>query len=295
MMFDLSGSHPPSCFNLKGLVIQSIFYLCRFNSIFMLLNAIIWDVNPEIFRIGGFAVRWYGLLFALGFVFGYIIMGKIFKKEHIQPKLLDTLTTYMVVGTVVGARLGHCLFYEPEYYLSNPLEILMIWKGGLASHGAAIGILLALYFFSRKANKSYLWIVDRIVIVVALAGFFIRTGNLMNSEIYGVQTDLPWGFIFVRWGETVPKHPTQIYEGLSYLLIFVLLYTLYNKKYKTLKEGTITGLFLIILFAVRFLIEFIKEPQVGFEEQMALNMGQLLSIPFILAGIGLIFYKRRGS
>jgi len=259
----------------------------------MLLNAIVWDVNPEIFRIGSFAVRWYGLLFALGFVFGYIIIGRIFKKEHIPPKMLDTITTYMVVGTVVGARLGHCLFYEPEYYLSHPLEILMIWKGGLASHGAAIGILLSLYIFSRKVKKPYLWVVDRIVIVVALAGFFIRTGNLMNSEIYGIQTDLPWGFIFVRWGETVPKHPTQIYEALSYMAIFILLYNLYNRKYKTMKNGYLTGLFLIILFSVRFLIEFIKEPQVGWEANMLLNMGQLLSIPFILAGIGLLVYKKR--
>jgi len=258
----------------------------------MIINAIVWNVNPEIFSLGSFAVRWYGVLFALGFVFGYIIMGRIFKKERIPDKLLDTLTTYMVIGTVVGARLGHCLFYEPEYYLSNPIRILKVWEGGLASHGAAIGILIALWFFVRKAQKSYMWILDRIVIVVALAGFFIRTGNLMNSEIYGVETSLPWGFIFARWGETVPKHPTQIYEGLSYLIIFIFLYTLYNKKGKQLKEGTLFSLFLIILFSVRFLIEFIKEPQVGFEANMALNMGQLLSIPFILAGILILWlYK----
>ncbi|MCB0804867.1 MAG: prolipoprotein diacylglyceryl transferase [Bacteroidales bacterium] len=261
----------------------------------MFLSAIVWNVDPEIFRIGSFAVRWYGLLFALGFVFGYIIMGRIFKKEHIPPKMLDTLTTYMVVGTVVGARLGHCLFYEPEFYLSHPLKILMIWEGGLASHGAAIGILLALYFFTKKSKKSYLWIVDRIVIVVALAGFFIRTGNLMNSEIYGVQTDLPWGFIFERWGETVPKHPTQIYEGLSYLLIFVFLYTLYNKRYKTLKDGFLTGFFMSVLFGVRFLVEFIKEPQVGFEADMMLNMGQLLSIPLIITGIILMVFSKKKS
>jgi len=260
----------------------------------MILNSIVWDVNPEIFSLGNFAIRWYGLLFALGFVFGYIIMGKIFKKEKVAPKLLDTITTYMVIGTVVGARLGHCLFYEPEYYLSSPLKILKIWEGGLASHGAAIGILIALYFFARKASKSYMWVLDRIVIVVALAGFFIRMGNLMNSEIYGVETNLPWGFIFVRWGEVVPKHPTQIYEGLSYLLIFVLLYWLYNRKGRKLKEGTLFSLFLIILFAVRFLIEFIKEPQVGFEENMMLNMGQILSLPFILGGILILrFYKAK--
>ncbi len=251
----------------------------------MILSSVIWNVDPEIFRIGSFAVRWYGLLFALGFVLGYIIMGKIFKSENIPSKILDTLTTYMVVGTIIGARLGHCLFYEPEYYLSNPLLILKVWEGGLASHGAAIGILVALYLFSRKVKKSYIWILDRIVIVIALAGFCIRMGNLMNSEIYGIETGLPWGFIFERENETVAKHPTQIYEGLSYLLIFFLLYFIYRKETKNLKAGTIFGLFLILLFSVRFIIEFVKEPQVGFEAGMALNMGQLLSTPFIAAGI----------
>jgi phosphatidylglycerol:prolipoprotein diacylglycerol transferase len=255
----------------------------------MIFSSIIWNVDPEIFRIGSLAVRWYGLLFALGFVLGYIIMGKIFKTENIQPKVLDTLTTYMVVGTVIGARLGHCLFYEPGYYLSNPILILKVWEGGLASHGAAIGILLALYLFSRKIKKPYLWILDRVVIVVALAGLCIRMGNLMNSEIYGIETNLPWGFIFARENEIVAKHPTQIYEGLSYLLIFFLLYYIYRRNTKNLKPGLIFGLFLILLFSVRFIIEFIKEPQVGFEANMALNMGQLLSIPFILAGIFIMY------
>lgn len=259
----------------------------------MIISAIIWNVDPEIFRIGNFAIRWYGLLFALGFVFGYIIMGSIFKKEKIPQKLLDTLTMYMVIGTVVGARLGHCLFYEPGFYLSHPLNILKIWEGGLASHGAAVGIIIALYFFSRKAKKTFLWIIDRVVIVVALAGFFIRMGNLMNSEIYGVETSLPWGFIFVRWGETLPKHPTQIYEALSYLLIFVLLYSIYLRKGIKLKDGYIFGLFLILLFSARFLIEFIKEPQVGFEDNMILNMGQLLSIPFVLLGIAILIRSKK--
>ncbi len=259
----------------------------------MVLNAIVWNVDPEIFSIGPLSIRYYGLLFASGFVFGYIIMNYIFKKEHIPQKLLDTLTTYMVVGTVVGARLGHCLFYDPVYYLSNPIRILKIWEGGLASHGAAIGILIALWLFSRKAKKPYLWILDRIVIVVALAGFFIRTGNLMNSEIYGIQTSLPWGFIFERRGETVPKHPTQIYEGLSYLIIFVILFMIYRKKGAKLAHGYLFGLFLVVLFSVRFLIEFIKEPQVGFEQNMMLNMGQLLSIPFILIGIYMLYRTRK--
>ncbi len=164
----------------------------------MILNYINWDVNPEIFTIGTFSIRWYGLLFALSFVLGYFIMKKIFQKEGLSVKLLDELSTYMIIATIVGARLGHCLFYEPEVYLSNPIEILYIWEGGLASHGAAIGILIALFLFSRKNKKPYIWILDRIVIVVALAGFFIRMGNLMNSEIYGIPADVPWAFIFAK-------------------------------------------------------------------------------------------------
>ncbi len=260
----------------------------------MFITYITWDVDPEIFRIGNFAVRWYGLLFASAFFFGYLVLLRIFKREGIAVELLDKLTIYTVVGTIIGARLGHCLFYEPDYYLSNPVEILKIWRGGLASHGAAIGIPLALYYYSRSIKRPFLWILDRIVIVVALGGFFIRMGNLMNSEIYGIETTLPWGFIFTRAGETIPKHPTQIYEGLSYLAIFALLHTLYWKKIDKLKEGYLFSIFLILLFTVRFLIEFIKEVQVEFETGMVLNMGQLLSIPFILAGLALLYrsYKR---
>lgn len=259
----------------------------------MFLNYIVWDVNPQIFSLGTFSVRWYGLLFALSFIAGYFIVGKMFKGEGIPIKLLDRLTTYMVIGTVVGARLGHCLFYEPDYYLSNPLRILKIWEGGLASHGAAVGIIFSLYYFSKKSQKPLLWILDRIVIVVALSGLFIRTGNLMNSEIYGVETSLSWGFVFVRAGEDVPKHPTQIYEALSYFIIFLLLYIIYLKQWKKIKNGLLFGLFLVLLFSVRFLIEFVKEPQVGFEAGMALNMGQILSIPFVLAGFYFLFRPKR--
>lgn len=254
----------------------------------MILASIDWNVNPEIFRIGNFAIRWYGLLFASGFFFGYWILAKCFKKEGIPIEVLDKLTIYTAIGTILGARLGHCLFYEPGYYLSNPIEILKIWRGGLASHGAAIGILVAIYFFSKNTKKSYLWTIDRLVIVVALAGFFIRTGNLMNSEIYGVETTLPWGFVFLRNGETIPKHPTQIYEALTYFTIFILLYILYVRDKGKIKEGRLFGLFLILVFTARFLIEFIKEDQVAFESGMTLNMGQWLSIPFALTGLAFL-------
>ncbi len=257
----------------------------------MHLQIIPWDVNPEIFRIGSFAVRWYGLLFASSFLFGYIIMKKIFDNENLNIAVLDRLTVYMAVGTIVGARLGHCLFYEPGYYLSHPLEILKIWHGGLASHGAAIGILIALWLFVRREKKDYTWVIDRIAIVVALSGFFIRMGNLMNSEIYGVETTLPWGFVFLRNGETAPKHPTQIYEGLSYLLVFILLYRIYWRKKGEHVQGLLISLFLILVFTARFLIEFVKEPQVDFEKTMKLDMGQWLSIPFVLAGIVWLYFS----
>jgi prolipoprotein diacylglyceryl transferase len=259
----------------------------------MTLDFIRWDVNPEIFSFSFIHIRWYGLLFAASFYFGYILFTRFFKLENVKIEVLDRLTIYMAIGTLVGARLGHVFFYEPQDYLKHPIEILEVWHGGLASHGAAIGILLALYFFCRKEKRTYLWTLDRISIVVALAGFFIRTGNLMNSEIYGTQTSLPWGFIFERVGETVPKHPTQIYEALSYLLIFVLLYKLYYKYKGKPKEGLLFSLFLILIFIMRFLIEFIKNPQVDFEKNMALDMGQWLSIPFVLAGFVLLYYIYR--
>jgi prolipoprotein diacylglyceryl transferase len=255
----------------------------------MHLLIIPWDPNPEIFRIGSFAVRWYGLLFASSFFFGYIIMSRMFKNEGLKESVLDRLTIYMAVGTIVGARLGHCLFYEPSYYLSHPLEILKVWHGGLASHGAAVGILVALWLFVRKEKKSYAWVLDRIAIVVALSGFLIRMGNLMNSEIYGVETTLPWGFVFLRNHEVVPKHPTQIYEGLAYLIIFFVLFRMYWHKKGDVYQGLLISIFCITVFTARFLIEFVKEDQVAFESTMKLNMGQLLSIPLILAGIiGLI-------
>lgn len=259
----------------------------------MILNFVNWNVSPEIFPDTSLPVRWYGLLFASAFVFGYLVLMRVFKHEKLPVKMLDQLATYTVIATVIGARLGHVLFYEPVYYLSHPFEIIKIWNGGLASHGAAIGILVGLWLFSGSTKKPYFWTLDRVVIVVALGGFFIRMGNLMNSEIYGNVTSLPWGFVFLRDNnnDMLPHHPTQIYEGLSYLAIFILLHWIYWKNKGNPRPGFIFGLFLILLFGVRFLIEFVKEPQVAFEYGMALNMGQLLSIPFIIAGLVIIFKK----
>jgi phosphatidylglycerol:prolipoprotein diacylglycerol transferase len=269
----------------------------------MIFSAITWNVDPEIFSIGQLSIRWYGLLFATAFLSGYIVFIRYLATERLTSEMMDQLLIYIALGTVIGARLGHCLFYEPEYFLNNPIEILKIWKGGLASHGAAIGILLALWLYVRRHRLSFLWMIDRIVIVVALGGAFIRLGNLFNSEIYGLPTDLPWGFEFVRdrlydstTGEilpTVPRHPTQLYEAFSYILIFLALFLFYRKRYTKVRDGFIFGVFMILLFSARFLIEFVKNDQVAFEAGMQFNMGQLLSLPFILAGVAMILWTKK--
>lgn len=254
-----------------------------------ILAFIHWNVSPEIFSLGPIHVRWYGLLFAVGFLFGYNHGEKMFKYEGIDLKWLESLFIYLIVATIVGARLGHVFFYGWDYYSQHINEIFYVWQGGLSSHGGTFGILIALYFWSKKVSKrSILWVLDRVVVPTALVAALIRTGNLMNSEIYGVQTSLPWGFIFERNHETVPKHPTQIYEALSYLATFgVMLYMYWKTKAKDY-QGLIIGVFFVMVFLSRFLVEFIKEDQEAFEAGMALNMGQLLSIPLVLAGVVLI-------
>jgi prolipoprotein diacylglyceryl transferase len=229
----------------------------------------------------------------MSFLVGYQIMLVIFNKEKKSEKDLNDLVWVMILGTVLGARLGHCLFYNPSYYLSHPLEILQIWKGGLASHGAAAGIMIALYFYVRdRKNITYLWIFDRVVITVALAGFFIRMGNLFNSEIIGIPTDSSWGFIFTSV-DSIPRHPAQLYEAIANLFIFIFLFSFYFRTNGKFKQGLIFGLFLVLIFSFRFFIEFFKEDQSAFEAGMFLNMGQLLSIPLILLGIFLLFRKEK--
>lgn len=269
---------------------------------------IIWNVSPDIFHLGPITVRWYGILFAMAFLVGYKIMEHVYKTENIPVKDVDRLSLFMIFGVVIGARLGHVLFYQPDYYFAHPLEIFKIWEGGLASHGASIGILIAMYIYSRKGPvRSYSWILDRIILTVPIGGFFVRMGNLMNSEIYGHVTSLPWGFKYVKdsVNEGVPlamiqpHHPTQIYEGLLYLLLFIVLITWYNRKHASLKPGMLFGTFLICLFSIRFFVEFFKEVQVPFEIDLVakygLNMGQLLSIPFIIAGIIILIRAIRGN
>lgn len=360
----------------------------------MISTFILWDFSPVIyetgslalgnFQIGPFALRWYGLFFALGFIIGQQIMAKIYALENKDQSQLETLTIYMVLATIIGARLGHCLFYEPEWYLAHPLEILKVWEGGLASHGATLGIFISIYLYTRKfKTESFLWILDRMVIVIALAGCFIRFGNLMNSEIIGKQTDKSWALVFaqptvetlqetypeyihtaslhyVKQDDTlyngkkyakvdlvvnlntglhadtvkkvkfavipsfvegfnfkeknlgilpatipveeykdgavqltyqaigVPRHPSQLYESLSCIVLFVLLIFIYSRFKAATPEGLLLGTFMVVCFGLRFLYEFLKENQVDFENNLTFNLGQLLSIPLVLAGIWLI-------
>lgn len=265
-----------------------------------MLNFITWDVSPEIFRFGDFAIRWYGLFFACGFLIGQQLMHWFFKLEKRDEKDLDQLLIYMVASTILGARLGHCLFYEPEYYLANPLKILYVWQGGLASHGATIGILFGVYLFSRKyAGYSWLYLLDRLVITIALGGCFIRLGNLMNSEIVGKPTDAAWGFVFNRnmneltgFAEDFARHPSQLYEAIFCLFLFVFLLFTYLKTKENTPNGRIFGWFVVLLFSQRILVEFTKENQVAFENGLPLNMGQILSIPMVIFGVYILFKSR---
>ncbi|MBR3491399.1 MAG: prolipoprotein diacylglyceryl transferase [Bacteroidales bacterium] len=291
-----------------------------------MLNYITWNVDPVLFHLGSLQVRWYGLLWALGFLIGYFIMKRIYQREKMAEDALDKLLIYMLVSTVVGARLGHCLFYEPDYYLSNPLKIFAVWEGGLASHGGAIGILIGLWLYVRNYNKSkkekndlqhinYIWILDRIVVAVCLVGALIRVGNVINHEIYGTPTSLPWGFVFLRgaeqfcgtvdnytacnaWdapcppSEWLPCHPTGLYEAFFCLVAMgILLWMYYKRDLGHKQPGLMFGTFLVIIFGSRICIEFLKNVQVEFERNMVFDMGQWLSVPFVLIGIGMIVWS----
>jgi prolipoprotein diacylglyceryl transferase len=266
-----------------------------------------WNVDPEIVQLGGIPVRYYGILFVGGIVLALFMLEKMAKSQGFTSKEWDRLTLYGLLGIVLGARLGHCLFYEPGYFLAHPVEIFLpIQKlpdgsyhftgyQGLASHGGAIGLILALALFTWQTKRN-IWItLDLVAVVTPISAFFIRMANLMNSEIFGKPTDLPWGFEFVRSHEWVTKchslpcHPTQIYEGLSYLLIFFLNLFLYRKMKDKVGSGFFFGLTITLIFVARFFIEFLKLRQVDFEESMAIDMGQWLSVPFVIVGIYLVY------
>ena len=252
----------------------------------------VWNIAPEIFQLGPIAPRWYGVFFALGFIVGYLIMAQIYRNERRPEEHLSSLFLYIFLGTLIGARLGHVLFYQPDYYLARPWEILMIWQGGLASHGGFIGVLIALYLYLGQYNEmSFLELSDRLVIATLPAAALIRIGNFFNSEILGVPTNLPWAVVFLRVDD-IPRHPAMLYEALIYLLVFVILYVSYWKAEIIKIPGRVLGCALVLCFTARFLIEFVKEEQVSFEQGMLLNMGQLLSIPFIVLGFILLFRAR---
>ena len=271
-----------------------------------MLSEITWTADPVIFTVGPKEIRWYTLMFMIGFAIGYKIVERMWTRESINPKWIDPLLYFTLAGTVIGARLGHCLFYNPGYYLSYPVEILKVWEGGLASHGGVLGIIIAIYFYSKHVSRqSMLWTFDKLVVPTGLVAALIRIGNLMNHEVYGLPTDLPWGFRFIEnlhaWRQgaepifSAPSHPTQIYEAACYLLTFVLCMWLYFKKDAWKKEGLIFGIFMICIFTARFFIEFLKNNQEDFEAAMPINMGQCLSIPFIVMGIYFIVRAWRHS
>ncbi len=267
----------------------------------MILNFIHWNPDPEIINVFGISIRYYGLLFVSGLIIAIYMLGWLFKRENIPSENLEKLTIYGMIGIIAGARLGHCLFYEPSYYLSHPLEMILpitfppdggikfIGYQGLASHGGVLGLLIGLFFYSRKNKHSMIDILDLIAVVVGVSLGFIRFGNFMNSEIIGMPTTKPWGVIFERV-DNLPRHPSQLYEAISYFIILAIMIILYLKMRDKLKNGILFGLATVLFFIARFLIEFLKEDQVGFEEGMTFNMGQLLSLPYITVGIGFIIY-----
>jgi phosphatidylglycerol---prolipoprotein diacylglyceryl transferase len=267
----------------------------------MILNHIHWNPDPEIYNLFGISIRYYGLLFVSGIFLSLTILRWIFNRENIPAEHLEKLSMYGIIGIVAGARLGHCLLYEPSYYLSNPLEMILpitflpeggiqfVGFQGLASHGGALGLIIALFFYARKTKHSMIDTIDLLAIVGALGSGFIRLGNLMNSEIIGLPTTKPWGFIFANV-DNIPRHPAQLYEAIAYFLIFAVMISLYATKRAKLQNGFFFGLVLVLIFVTRFVLEFFKENQVGFEEELAFNMGQLLSLPYILVGVGFIIY-----
>lgn len=264
-----------------------------------MISSVTWDVGPALLDLGSFQIRAYSVLFALGFIVSYFIIKRYYKEEGVPISELDSLTVWVILGGLIGARLGHCLFYDWTYYSKHLLEIVLPFSfspnfhftgfQGLASHGGAIGIVISMLIFYRKSTKkSFFWLIDRIVVPTGFAGALIRLGNLMNSEIYGHQTDLPWGFIFVRNGDTWASHPTQLYEAFFYVITSIVLLRLYKVERFRNAKGFLLGVFFIMVFTARFFIEFLKENQVAFEDSMSLNMGQILSIPVVLSGVFLV-------
>jgi len=249
----------------------------------------IWNIDPNIFTFGPLQLRWYGVLFVGSFFLGLLLMQWIYKRENRDPAEVDSLLFYVMAGAVVGARLMHCLAYEPDFYLSHPLEIFKVWNGGLASHGGLLGVLLALWIFARRHNESYFWLISRMTIPGALSAFFVRSGNFFNSEIVGKPADLPWAIIFQRY-DMIPRHPVQLYEAFAYLMLFALLLWLYKRLSFSFSTRLLPGLFLVYLFTARFLLEYTKTRQADYTLDIPFSTGQLLSLPLILIGAAWVLW-----
>ena len=244
----------------------------------------VWNIDPTLLHLGPLQLRWYGLLFVGSFLLGAMILNWIYKRERKDPAVVENLLIYLMVGAVIGSRLVHCLFYEPDFYLSNPLEILYVWKGGLASHGGLLGVFISMYIFARVHKESYMWIVSRVAIPGALTAAFVRFGNFFNSEILGLPSDASWAIIFERI-DLVPRHPVQLYEAFSYLTILLILVMLYRKVTPAFATKILPGVFLVLLFTVRFLLEYTKTRQAAYSTELPFSTGQMLSVPYIIIGI----------
>ncbi|MET0053097.1 MAG: prolipoprotein diacylglyceryl transferase [Candidatus Thiodiazotropha sp.] len=255
---------------------------------------ITWNIDPVLISFAGLEIRWYGALFALAYLMSYQTLYWIYHREGKDPSHLEKLTVYLVIAIIVGARLVHCLFYDPAYYLSHPLKILAFWEGGLASHGGGLGALIGLYIYKLRSGDSYLWLLDRFALPTALAGAFIRIGNLFNSEIYGTPTQVPWAFVFERV-DNLPRHPAQLYEAIAYALIFAVLVMFYRRWGQRVRDGMIFGMLLVGVFSARIAVEFVKTNQATYTTDTWLSTGQMLSLPFILVGIILIVRALWGS
>lgn len=269
-----------------------------------LLATINWNPNPELLKVFGISIRYYGLLWAVGIFLAYLVVHYQFRDKKIGEDKFEPLFFYCFFGIVLGARLGHCLFYQPDYYLSHPVEMLLPikflpgggWKftgyEGLASHGGTIGLIIALWLYVRKTKLNYIDVLDMIAVATPITACFIRLANLMNSEIIGKATDVPWAFVFER-EDMIPRHPAQLYEAIAYFCFFLITMYLYKNYSKKVHRGFFFGLCLTLIFTFRFFIEFLKENQVNFEDGMTLNMGQWLSIPFIIIGVTSILLGKR--
>ncbi len=253
-----------------------------------------WSFDPVFFSVGPLTVHWYGLLFVGAFFVGQWLLGRIFAAEGVPREQAERLMIYTLLGAVIGARLVHCLFYEPEYYLSHPLAILRVWEGGLASHGGTLGMLVALWFAARSAQPQlpFLWLIDRVSIPAALGAVFVRTANFLNSEIIGIPTSGRWGVVFESV-DALPRHPAQLYEAFAYALIFMALMAVYRRMGKRTPDGLLFGLLMVLVFSARIVVEFFKTPQAVYEAGQMFSVGQYLSLPFVALGIAMVFRSLR--